>query len=61
MGGVEATEETVKDGSYTIQRPFVLVTKADEPLSDVAQAFFDFATSSDANDIIAAAGAVAIH
>ncbi len=61
VGGVAPTEETVKDGSYVVQRPFVLVTKTDAPLSDVAQAFFNFATSSDANDIIAVAGAVAIH
>ena len=27
VGGVAPTEETVKDGSYVIQRPFVLVTK----------------------------------
>ena len=30
VGGVAPTEETVKDGSYVIQRPFVLVTKTGE-------------------------------
>lgn len=58
VGGVACTEETVLDGSYSIQRPFVLVTKTGVPLSDAAQAFFDFATSAAANDIIRAAGAV---
>ena len=50
----------MKDGSYKIQRPFVFVTRTDETLSDAAQAFFDFATSTDANDLIAAAGAVPV-
>ena len=59
VGGVAPTEETVKDGSYVIQRPFVLVTKTGAKLSENAQKFFDFATSADAAEIIAAAGAVA--
>ena len=59
--GVEATEETVKDGSYVVQRPFVLVTKEGTKLSPAAQAFFDYALSADAASIIAAAGAVAAN
>ena len=61
IDGVAPSEETVKDGSYTVQRPFVLVTKADTELSPVAEAFFTFATSADAADIISAAGAVSVH
>lgn len=61
VDGVQPSEDTVKDGSYAIQRPFVLVTRTDAPLSDAAQAFFDFATSADAASIIIKAGAVAIH
>ena len=57
---VEATEETVKDGSYKVQRPFVLVTKDGAELSEAAQAFFDYVTSTDASDIITAAGAVPV-
>lgn len=60
VGGVACTEETVLDGSYAIQRPFVLVTKTDVPLSATAQAFFDYATSTAANDLIKAAGAVPV-
>ena len=60
VDGVAPSEETVLDGSYAIQRPFVFVTRTDEALSDAAQAFFDFATSTDANDLIAAAGAVPV-
>ena len=60
VNGVECSEATVLDGSYEIQRPFVFVTKADAALSVQAQAFFDFATSSAANDLIRAAGAVPV-
>ena len=60
VGGVACTEETVLDGSYAIQRPFVLVTKTGAPLSTAAQAFFDYATSTAANDLIKAAGAVPV-
>lgn len=60
VGGVAPSEETVLDGTYTIQRPFVLATRTGEALSEAAQAFFDFATSADANEIIAAAGAVPV-
>ena len=58
VDGVEASEATVQDGTYTIQRPFVFVTKKGETLSDAAQAFIDFAISGDADDLIAQAGAV---
>ena len=59
VGGVVPTEESVKDGTYPVQRPFVLVTKEGVELSETAQKFFDFATSIEAADIISAAGAVA--
>ena len=58
VNGVACSEETVLDGSYEIQRPFVLVTKEGVELSPVAQAFFDYATKGQANDIITASGVV---
>ena len=61
VDGVAPTEETIKDGSYVVQRPFVLVTKTDAKLSEAAQKFFDYITSSDANEIIAAAGVVSAN
>lgn len=61
VDGITPTEETVKDGTYAIQRPFILVTKDGVELSVVAQAFFDYATSAEAAEIIAAAGAVAAN
>ena len=61
IDGIAATEETIKDGSYVVQRPFVLVTKSDVELSKEAQKFFDFITSKEANDIISAAGVVPVN
>ena len=61
VSGVECSEETVKDGSYEVQRPFVFVTNKSVTLSEQAQAFFDFATSADAADLIRTAGAVPVN
>lgn len=58
VGGVAPTEDTVKDGSYKIQRNFNLITKDGTKLSDAAQAFFDYCTGSDAGQYISKAGAV---
>lgn len=61
VDGVAPGEATIKDGTYAIQRPFVLVTREGVALSETAQAFFDFATSSAANEIISAAGVVPVN
>ena len=59
--GVTPSEETVKDGSYLVQRPFVLVTKEGVELSAAAQDFFNYITSTEANEIIAGAGVVSAN
>ncbi len=59
VSGVTCTEDTVRDGSYAIQRPFLMITKQGTQLSAAAQAFLDFCLSEDAAEIIAVAGAVA--
>lgn len=56
--GVLPGEKTVRDGSYAIRRSFVLVTKADTPLSETAQKFFNYALSAEAREIITLAGVV---
>jgi phosphate transport system substrate-binding protein len=58
VGGVAPSNETILDGTYVIQRPFVLVTKADAELSAAAKAFFDYVLSEDAHELIIAAGVV---
>ena len=61
VGGIVPAEETVKDGSYVVQRPFVLVTKSGAELSATAQKFFDYITSSEAGENISSAGAVPVN
>lgn len=58
VAGVAPSEETVKDGSYVVQRPFVLVNVKDKTLSENAKKFMEFVTSKSANDIISGAGVV---
>ncbi|NLZ36029.1 MAG: phosphate ABC transporter substrate-binding protein [Clostridiales bacterium] len=60
VDGVDCSEATVRDGTYKIQRPFTLVTREGEELSAAAKAFFDYITSSVANDLIRQAGAVPV-
>ena len=61
VDGVIPSEKTVKDGSYSIQRPFVLVTKEGVELSESAQKFFDYVTSEEANEVISGAGVVPVN
>ena len=58
--GITPSKDTIQNGSYKIQRDFVLVTKKDGKLSDEAQKFFDFATSAQADDLIEKAGAIPV-
>ena len=58
VDGVAVAEDTIKDGSYVVQRPFMLITKADQELGEAAQKFFDYITSVEANEIISATGVV---
>lgn len=60
VGGIEPTEATIKDGTYVVQRDFVLVTKTDKALSAAAQKFFDYITSTEAVEVIKSAGAVPV-
>ncbi len=61
VDGIVPDENTVKDGTYVVQRPFILVTRTDGKLSDAAQKFFDFATSETAVSYINSAGVVAAN
>ncbi len=61
VDGVEPSDETVKNGTYAVQRPFVLVTRTDKALTETAQKFFDYMTSADANGVISSAGVVPVN
>ena len=58
--GVTPTTETIQNGSYKVQRNFVFVTKKNTELTGAAKAFFDFATSAAADELITEAGAVPV-
>ncbi len=58
IDGIAPNAETIKNGSYTMQRPFLLVTKNDATLSENTQNFIDYITSEKANKIISNAGVV---
>ena len=58
VDGIAPSEASIMDGSYVVQRPFVLVTKKDAKLTESAQKFFDYITSEEAHEIIVAAGVV---
>lgn len=58
VGGIVPNESTIKDGSYAIQRPFILVTKDGVKLSEASQDFFDYITSDGAKSLISEAGVV---
>ena len=58
INGVVPSDKTIKDGSYSVQRPFVLVTKKDAKLSPATEKFFKFITTDDARAIITKAGVI---
>ena len=58
---VEPSEDTIKDGSYPIQRNFVFVTNDNTELSEQAQAFYDYVTGGEADEYISQAGVVPYH
>ncbi len=58
ISGITPGEDTVQDGSYVIQRPFLMVTRAGDPLPEAAQGFLDYALSARAAPFIRIAGAI---
>lgn len=58
--GVAPSNETILNGTYRIQRNFVLVTRKDKELAGAAKDFFDFAMSKEADEYIEKAGAVPV-
>lgn len=58
IGGVEATAENIINGSYTLSRPFNIVTK--DTVSEVAQDFINFILSADGQKVISDNGYIEI-
>ncbi len=58
--GVEASSENIQNGSYRVQRNFIFVTRKDKELTGAAKAFFEFATSEAADELLIEAGVVPV-
>ncbi len=58
VGGVYPSEETIRDESYAVQRPFILVTRENGDTSEAVQSFMEYVFSDEAREIILQAGAV---
>ena len=58
VNGVEATAENVKNGTYSLSRPFNIATLGD--VSDVAQDFINFIMSADGQAVIEGKGYIKI-
>ena len=58
VDGISATEDTIRDGSYKLQRPFLLVTPKNKPLEGAAKVFMDFAMSPEQAHFVEGAGVV---
>jgi phosphate transport system substrate-binding protein len=61
IDGVVPSEETIRDGSYPVQRPFLLVTLEEKPLTEEALLFTQFATGADGVEWITRAGVIAAY
>ncbi len=61
VGGIAPNEANIRDGSYVVQRPFLLVTSSKQPLGESARKFFDYVLSEEAHDIIVNAGLVPVN
>ncbi|MCQ2596067.1 MAG: phosphate ABC transporter substrate-binding protein [Treponemataceae bacterium] len=59
--GVEPSEATIKNGTYKVQRPFVLVTDSARPLGKNAESFFNYATSPAVKPLLQKAGVVSAN
>ena len=53
FNGVEASAENIKNGSYSLSRPFNVITKEGKTLSAAAQQFLDFILSEEGQAIVA--------
>ena len=58
IDGAEATVENIKNGTYTIARPFNIATKGD--VSKVAQDFINYIMSPDGQKVVEGNGYIAI-
>lgn len=61
LEGAEASEESIKGGSYFLSRPFVMATKGEiSEQNDLVKAFFDFINSDEGIEVIKSVGLITV-
>ncbi|WP_440896847.1 phosphate ABC transporter substrate-binding protein [Amphibacillus sp. Q70] len=61
IDGAEPTPEAITSGEYAVSRPFNYVSNETEALSDVTQAFLDFALSTEGQQVVEENGFIAVN
>ena len=62
IGGVDANEENIKDGSYILSRPFVMATKGEiSEQNELVQALFDYVYSAEGQELVKSVGLIAVE
>ena len=62
IGGVDANEENIKDGSYILSRPFVMATKGEiSEQNELVQALFDYVYSAEGQELVKYVGLIAVE
>ncbi|MDY2744871.1 MAG: phosphate ABC transporter substrate-binding protein [Methanosphaera sp.] len=59
INGVEANDQTIKDGSYVVQRPFLFLTN--KTPDNATQAFINWTLSDEGQQIVAEEGLVPVN
>ena len=60
VNDVAISLETIQDGSYVLQRPFLMVTKEGAELSEAVQAFLDYTLSDEGQAVCEQVGLVPV-
>lgn len=59
LNGVDATEANILNGTYALQRPFVMATKGEvSAQSDLVKTWFDYIKSAEGKEIIQSVGLI---
>lgn len=59
LNGVDATETNILNGTYALQRPFVMATKGEvSAQSDLVKTWFDYIKSAEGKEIIQSVGLI---
>lgn len=59
LNGIDATEDNILNGTYALQRPFVMATKGDiEKQNELVKTWFDYIGSEEGKEIVQSVGLI---